>query len=191
MADDPFLTTEEVLDYLQINLRTIYRLIRLGKLPAVRVGRQWRFRRQDLDVWLRKNRGADGPAVTPLRARVLVVDDDDAVRELLVRGLSEDYAVESASDGASAMAMLQATEYDLVLVDLKMPAMDGLSLIRQIRSHDWELPVVIVTGHSTEASAIEAINLGVSGYLTKPFRLPRVLGITARALGQSAPPVEA
>ena len=104
---------------------------------------------------------------------------------------SDDFSVEGAGDGETAMALLQATEYDLVIVDLKMPSMDGLSLIRQIRSHDWDLPVVIVTGHSTEASAIEAINLGVSGYLTKPFRMPRVLGIAARALGHSAPAIDA
>ena len=51
-SDDVFLTTEEVLEYLQVNLRTVYRLIKAGKIPAVRVGRQWRFRKRDLDVWL-------------------------------------------------------------------------------------------------------------------------------------------
>ncbi len=50
-----------------------------------------------------------------------------------------------------------------------------------------DLPVVIITGYSTEASAIEAINLGVSGYLTKPFRLPRILAVAARALGEPVP----
>ncbi len=54
--DDTFLTTEEVLDYLQVNLRTVYRLIKAGKIPAVRVGRQWRFKRADLDAWLEGQR---------------------------------------------------------------------------------------------------------------------------------------
>ena len=71
--DDTFLTTEEVLDYLQVNLRTVYRLIKAGKIPAVRVGRQWRFKRADLDAWLdgqrtRRSRAAPPappPAVTP------------------------------------------------------------------------------------------------------------------------------
>jgi len=52
MSDENFLTTEEVLDYLQVNLRTVYRLIKAGKIPAVRVGRQWRFRKRDIDAWL-------------------------------------------------------------------------------------------------------------------------------------------
>ena len=56
-----------------------------------------------------------------------------------------------------------------------MPGMDGLSVIREARRKSADLPIIIITGYSTEASAIEAINLGVSGYLTKPFRLPRVL----------------
>ena len=50
--EDVFLTTEEVLEYLQVNLRTVYRLIKAGKIPAVRVGRQWRFRKADIDRWL-------------------------------------------------------------------------------------------------------------------------------------------
>ena len=53
-----------------------------------------------------------------------------------------------------------------------------------------DLPVIIITGYSTEASAIEAINLGVTGYLTKPFRLPRILGAAAKALGEPVPATE-
>ena len=62
--------------------------------------------------------------------------------------------------------------------------MDGLAVIREARRLRPTLPVVIITGYSTEASAIEAINLGVSGYLTKPFRVPKVLAVAAKALGE-------
>ena len=68
--------------------------------------------------------------------------------------------------------------------------MDGLSVIREARRQTAELPVIIITGYSTEASAIEAINLGVAGYLTKPFRLPRILAAAARALGEPVPTSE-
>ena len=54
--DESFLTTEEVLEYLQVNLRTVYRLIKAGRIPAVRVGRQWRFRKRDIDAWLESQR---------------------------------------------------------------------------------------------------------------------------------------
>ena len=75
MIDETFLTTEEVLEYLQVNLRTVYRLIKAGKIPAVRVGRQWRFRKRDIDAWLDSQRprgggGARPPAPAPLPAAV-------------------------------------------------------------------------------------------------------------------------
>src|SRR3954462_8810877 len=65
--DEGFLTTEDVLDYLQVNLRTVYRLIKAGKIPAVRVGRQWRFRKRDIDAWLesQRPRGAGRPRARP------------------------------------------------------------------------------------------------------------------------------
>lgn len=192
MSDDAFLTTEEVLDYLQVNLRTIYRLIKRGRIPAVRVGRQWRFRKKDIDAWLNGNRpGTPSRAASLDRPRILVVDDEQAVRDLLVKTLTmADYEVDTADDGASALDRLRSSDYDLLITDLKMPGMDGLSVIRQARQQSMALPIIIITGYSTEASAIEAINLGVSGYLTKPFRLPRILSVTARALGEPTPAVE-
>ncbi len=192
-SDEVFLTTEEVLEYLQVNLRTVYRLIKAGKIPAVRVGRQWRFRKRDIDAWLDSQRphsqGASAPpaeARKPGHHRVLVVDDEPSIRELLVKTLAlAEYAVDTASDGTSAMSRLRdtANPCDLAIVDLKMPGMDGLMLIRQIRQLRPDLPVIIITGFSTEVSAIEAVNLGVSGYLTKPFRVPQVLAAAAKALG--------
>jgi excisionase family DNA binding protein len=188
MNEDHFLTTDEVLDYLQVNLRTVYRLIKAGKIPAVRVGRQWRFRKRDIDAWLdtsRPGRGATGERVGADRPRILVVDDEESVRDLLAKTLTmADYDVDTAGDGPSALDRLRAVEYDLLITDLKMPGMDGLSVIREARRQAPDLPVIVITGYSTEASAIEAINLGVAGYLTKPFRLPRILAAAARALGE-------
>src|SRR5690349_17925792 len=192
MSEDHFLTTEEVLDYIQVNLRTIYRLIKAGKIPAVRVGRQWRFRKHDIDAWLSAGKsGAKQGAASVERPRILIVDDEQTVRDLVAKTLTmADYDVDTAPDGPSALDRLRSADYDLLITDLKMPGMDGLSVIREARQKSAELPIVIITGYSTEASAIEAINLGVCGYLTKPFRLPRVLAVAARALGEPAPTVE-
>jgi len=194
MSEDHFLTTEEVLDYLQVNLRTIYRLIKAGKIPAVRVGRQWRFRKHDIDAWLSGNRSnpKQAGAAGVDRPRILLVDDEQTVRDLVAKTLTmADYDVDTAPDGPSALDRLRSAEYDLLITDLKMPGMDGLSVIREARQKSAELPIIIITGYSTEASAIEAINLGVCGYLTKPFRLPRVLAVAARALGEPTPTLEA
>ena len=195
MNEEGFLTTEEVLDYLQVNLRTVYRLIKAGKIPAVRVGRQWRFRKSDIDAWLESQRprnarsGAPGAArVAPLaagRARVLVVDDEPSIRDLLSKTLAlAEYEVDLAPDGKTALERLRIVPYDLLITDLRMPGVDGLTVIREGRRLRPDLPVIIITGYSSEASAIEAVNLGVSGYLTKPFRVPRVLAAAAKALGE-------
>jgi len=185
VTSEHFLTTDEVLEHLNIKLRTLYRLIKAGKLPAVRVGRQWRFRKVDLDAFIARNKPVPDRQD---RLRVLVVDDEEAIRNLVARTLeSASYDVDIAPDGSTAVERLEETEYDLLITDLKMPGMDGLSVIREARRHDTALPIIIITGNSTEASAIEAINLGVSGYLTKPFRMPRILTVAARALGQPLP----
>ena len=196
--DEVFLTTEEVLEYLQVNLRTVYRLIKAGKIPAVRVGRQWRFRKRDIDAWLDSQRSQTTipPAVAKQsrhdRPRILVVDDEASIRELLSKTLAlAEYEVDTAPDGPTALQRLKMRQqidggFNLLIADLKMPGMDGLTLIRQVRQVAADLPIIIITGFSTESSAIEAVNLGVAGYLTKPFRVPQVLAAAAKALGATA-----
>jgi excisionase family DNA binding protein len=189
MIDETFLTTEEVLEYLQVNLRTVYRLIKAGKIPAVRVGRQWRFRKRDIDAWLdsQRTRGvaapssASAPTRTERRARILVVDDEASIRDLLAKVL-KDYDVDVVPDGRSAIELLRLYPYNLLIVDLKMPGMDGLSVIREGKRLKSDLRVIVITGYSTEASAIDALNLGVDGYLTKPFRVNQVLEQAAKAM---------
>ena len=95
-----------------------------------------------------------------------------------------EYDIDAVSDGRNALERLRMLPYDLLITDLRMPGIDGLSLIREGRRLRPDLPVLIVTGFSTEATAIEAINIGVSGYLTKPFRVPRLLAAAAKALGE-------
>src|SRR5918992_153175 len=122
MIEETFLTTTEVLEYLQVNLRTVYRLIKAGKIPAVRVGRQWRFRKRDIDAWLDSQRprgapkGAAAATTTPTaasartvneRPRILVVDDESSIRDLLAKTLSlSDYDVDTAPDGRAALERL-------------------------------------------------------------------------------------
>ena len=198
MRDESFLTTEEVLEYLQINLRTVYRLIKAGKIPAIIVGRQWRFRKADLDAWLTSQQASSTsvttdqttspspvPAHTGSRPRVLVVDDEASIRDLLTQTLTlADYVVDAAADGAEALDRMKTQAYNLLVTDLRMPGLDGLSVINEARRINSELPVIVITGFSTETSAIDAANIGVSGYLTKPIKVPKVLEVAARALGE-------
>jgi len=193
MADDAFMTVEEVQKLLQVTGRTLYRLIRSDNLPGYRVGRQWRFRKPDVEAWLRANARrlapSEGQHARPSRRRVLVVDDQDSIRKFLVKALSlADYDTDAADSGAAAIEKLRAAEFDLLITDLQMPGMSGLQLIREARKLHPAVAVVIITGHSSEAIAIEAVNLGVAGYLTKPFRVQTILVRAARALGDPEPP---
>jgi excisionase family DNA binding protein len=184
-TDETFLTTEEVLEYLNVNLRTVYRLIKAGSIPAVRVGRQWRFRKRDIDKWLDGQRHSDIKGTGTARSRILLVDDEESIRKLLSRMLESSYDVESAADGDAAIRLLRqpGTHYDLLISDLNMPDMDGLTLIREAQRINPTLAAIVITGYSTESSAIEALNLGVTGYLTKPFGTTQVLAAAAKALG--------
>ena len=198
MKDESFLTTEEVLEYLQINLRTVYRLIKAGKIPAIRVGRQWRFRKADIDAWLTSQQASSASASADLptmpspvaahtgeRPRVLVVDDEASIRDLLSQTLAlADYEVDVAADGSEALDRMKTQAYNLLVTDLRMPGLDGMSVINEARRMNSRLPVIVITGFSTEAAAIDAANIGVSGYLTKPFKVPKVLEVAARALGE-------
>ena len=189
--DESFLTTGEVLSYLQVNLRTVYRLIKAKKIPAVRVGRQWRFRKSDIDAWLGREHPHSFQTTTAQlgtpegRSRVLVVGDEPSIRDLLSQTLTlVEYDVDVAPDGAEALERMRLFNYDLLITDLRMPGMDGLTFIAEARRLHASLPVIIITGFSTEASAIKAVNLGVSEYLTKPFKVPKALAFAAGALGK-------
>lgn len=118
MTDDKFLTAKEVVKCLHVNLRTVYRLIQTGEIPAVRVGRLWRFRKTEIDAWVAKQHaervwamtepsaGDDATAPTrgTSRPRVLVVDDEPNIRDVLSKALAlADYDVDVAPDGTSAL----------------------------------------------------------------------------------------
>ena len=102
--------------------------------------------------------------------RVLIVDDEDVVCQSYERVLSDaGYQVRSAMNGKQALQEVQKDRPDLVLTDLRMPVMDGLTIIRYLRESEPEVRVIVVTGYPSEESAEEAAKLGVEEYLTKPL----------------------
>ncbi|MBN1946636.1 MAG: sigma-54-dependent Fis family transcriptional regulator [Bradymonadales bacterium] len=101
---------------------------------------------------------------------VLVVEDDTNMRRVLVALLKNDgYKAYTATDGEEAMAALRLHEVAAVITDLKMPRVDGLTLLRHINTHHPDLPVIIITAHGTVQTAVEAIKLGAFDFVTKPF----------------------
>ena len=118
------------------------------------------------------------------RGKILVVDDDASIRKVLGFILEETgYTVRTASSGADALEIIDKDLPDLVLADIKMPGMDGLVLLREIRKLDDALPVIMLTAFGTVETAVEAMKLGATDYLTKPIsrdELTLIVGKTLR-----------
>lgn len=105
-----------------------------------------------------------------VRERILVVDDEEETRSVCKRVLSKEaYLVEVAENGEKGLDTIQKGNFHLALIDLKMPGMDGIELLRQIRTNYKDVEVIIVTGHGSTESAIQAIRFGAYDYVTKPF----------------------
>jgi two-component system, NtrC family, response regulator AtoC len=104
------------------------------------------------------------------RTRILVVDDEEIVRESLSGWLERDgYTVSTAPDGPTAVSRLQAERWSILLVDMKMPGMDGLQVLEQSRQIQPDATVVIMTAYATVDTAVSAMKLGAFDYLVKPF----------------------
>ena len=117
--------------------------------------------------------------------RILVIEDDKDVASFIRNGLAQAGCnVDHAANGKDGLFLATTESYDALVVDRMLPGIDGLTVIREAKRYKADLPVIIITGFSTESSAIEAVNLGVAGYLTKPFRVPQVLAAAAKALGE-------
>src|SRR5689334_5690336 len=116
--------------------------------------------------------------MTAERPSLLIVDDDLSSRALLRHYLTANgFAVCDAPDGASALGLLQAQPFDLVLLDVEMPDLGGLEVLRRVRSQfsPAELPVMMATVKDSTLDVVEALRCGANDYVTKPFDLPVVL----------------
>lgn len=102
--------------------------------------------------------------------RILVVEDEQDLRELIVEGLKIDgYAVDATGDGEEAHYMATVEPYDLILLDLNLPNLDGLSILKEIRKHNQEVKVLILSARSEIFDKVNGLDLGANDYLTKPF----------------------
>ncbi len=117
---------------------------------------------------------------------VLVIDDDPSVRDILEDFLQlKGFEVSVTGDGESGASLLQERRFDLFLVDLVLPGMGGMEVLKEVYSRNINIPSIIITGFGAIETAVEAIKLGAFDYLTKPFVLEELLLVVQRALDYS------
>ncbi len=108
--------------------------------------------------------------------KILVVEDEIKVSNFIMRGLEEEgYTVEVAEDGSKGLELIKTKEYDIVLLDLMIPEIDGLEVLKRMRQDEIETPVLIITAKSTKEDVIKGLDLGSDDYLTKPFSFDELL----------------
>ena len=113
---------------------------------------------------------------TDTGARVLVVDDEPSIADTIVTALSyEGFAVESAADGRTALALVEEFRPDLVVLDVMLPDVDGISIARRLRADGIETPILFVTARDAPSDRVEGLTAGGDDYVTKPFTLAEVI----------------
>jgi DNA-binding response OmpR family regulator len=107
--------------------------------------------------------------------RLLIVDDDTALRQSLAEQLSADFETQQADSAATALAAAQGARFDAILLDVGLPDMDGREVCRQLRERGITVPIVMLTAAAAEADTITGLDAGANDYVTKPFRLGELL----------------
>jgi excisionase family DNA binding protein len=179
---------KETAEYLRMNKMTVYKLARQGKIPAFKIASEWRFRKDLIDEWL-MSQLKDKPEFEKLKIpaklepgkTVLVVDDEEVIRDFFARTLTE-YRVLAAASGEEALDMVKKNRPDLVLLDIKMPGIDGIETLRRIKQIDSSIPVVMLSAHGTLKTNIEAARLGAYDSMAKPFDLNDMKSVIKGAL---------
>jgi len=123
--------------------------------------------------------------------KILVIDDEQNIRRMLIRVLSpEGFIVKEAVNGLEALKRLQEENFSLVLLDLRMPVLNGIATLKKIRENDLNLPVIMMSAYGSISEAVKAMKLGALDYLIKPFDIEELKIIVYRAIKQYALKVE-
>ena len=184
---DIFFTLDEVSKYLKISKSTLYKLSERKDLPSIKIGKQLRFRKSSLDKWFSAKEGISSKEIiSPANndtaylnktgpKHILLVDDDELVLKTISKFLKNyNYDVASACCGEDALEKAEESDFDLIIIDVRMPGIDGIETIKRIREFNQahnrpKLREIIITAYIDTESQREAEGLGVSDYIYKPF----------------------
>jgi DNA-binding NtrC family response regulator len=139
--------------------------------------------------WFLRNKDSitkeDDMALDRQKKSVLIADDEEGVREALTLILADNYALTYAATGAEALKLTQTKVFDIVLLDVKMPKLDGFDVLQRMRAAGNRTPVLILTAYQSIELAREAVKLGASEYLPKPFDRAQVQRAVAMVLNEA------
>ncbi|HQU28843.1 MAG TPA: response regulator, partial [Nitrospirales bacterium] len=124
--------------------------------------------------------------------RILVVEDDPSLSGFILKGLREEhYAVDLATDGAAGLSMAELNPYDLIILDIMLPKMNGIALCRELRAQRLTTPILLLTARETVEDRVTGLDAGADDYLTKPFAfaelLARLRALLRRSHSQATP----
>ena len=171
MSNGNLMTTKEAAEYLKLNYMTVYKLAQRGRIPASKIGGNWRFRKDLLDDWLARQ-------ARVIEGNVLVVDDDPGILEMLSEVVSrKGFKVVTAESGEQALKELDNQHFDLIFLDLVLPGMSGTDALSAIKEKDKKAVVVIVTGYGDDPIAMDAMSLGPLFLIRKPFRVSDIIEV--------------
>jgi len=174
-------TVKELAQYLKFNPTTIVRMASRGEIPAIKVGRQLRFDKSQIDRWLYTR-------TTGKPLNILVADDDEVIVKLFCAALNEPlYRLTTASNGQQALQWLHNSNFDLVFLDLSMPVVDGAEVFGRLRRTDKQTPVAIMTGYPDSELFKQAMEYGPFLVINKPFNTSDILMAINSYLGNNSP----
>lgn len=120
--------------------------------------------------------------------RILLIEDDDRTAEFIIKGLrQENYAVDHSADGEEGLHMVRTTSYDGAIIDIMLPKLDGLEVIREMRTHNVQTPVIILSARSTVSDRVCGLQAGGDDYLVKPFAFSELTARIQALLRRSTP----
>lgn len=185
---DNLMGIKEVAKFLKMNKMTIYKLAREGRMPAFKIASEWRFKRDLLDKWLMKQlRGGDGirranADVSPYQcSTILVVDDENVICDFFACTLKE-YRILTAAGGEEALEIVARENPDIILLDIKMPGIDGIETLKRIKKINKESVVIMLSAYATLEDNFEATRLGAYSSMSKPFDIKDIRAVIKDAL---------
>jgi two-component system response regulator (stage 0 sporulation protein F) len=171
-----YLTITEVSTYLKLPEETVYKYARSGKIPASKVGRYWRFERNQIDRWVDQNSNRGNRDL-----HIMVVDDDQGILALSKRWIeSSGASIDCLSNGEDAIARLKVQQYGLIFLDLVLPNMNGVDALKQIREIAPDTEVVIITAFFESHLMERVMDLGPITVLKKPLDKEAMLDLVER-----------